>query len=754
MSYVEQPQKGIWHDQPAKRWEEGFVLGNGKMGAIVYGDLTKETIIGNHGQLFLPTRNQQAPPDMSDCVIELRQNIQAMGYEQAMERYYTVATKRGYQGLTMSDPYVPSFELIVDFNQQEMTEYKRQLNYQTGEAMMTCKHRGERIVTQSFVSRRDDLIVYRIRNLNAHLDIELKPIVYQRDELRGDFYFQQNKFKWHYNYQYKEGGYTVNGQLVTHGGTVKENKQSIRISDTKEVVLLFRIEKSLMTAPLSENITDYQWLFNRHRAIHQEMFDRVQLILPKDRNVTDNYTALMVDANNRETLPLTLIEKIYDASRYMYIASSGDVTPNLQGIWSGTFSPAWSGDYTFDTNVQLSIAQALSGHLEEGLFGFFDLIESLLPDFRRNAQYFYGCRGILSSIHSSSHGHHIHWNKDWPLVFWTAGAGWLGHWYYQYYRYTHDRQFLKERCVPYLEEVVLFYQDFLIEDEKGTYRFYPSYSAENGCGDNATQDIAVLKEVLTNLISSYKELNISIDKIAQLQSMKDKLPAYKVNKEGVFKEWLTEEKDENYNHRHFSHLYPVFQSREFIAETEPALFKAARLAFDKRREAWLESEEGETTSTHGRMHSALLATQFHLPEMIKDIFMMLLKNQCFFPSLMMSHYNQLEVFNVDGNGAFPQVIHEMLADFHHETLYLLQALPEDIYAGEIQGLQLPDMMEVLNLRWDLLSQQVRIVLVSRLNQTVKLKLPLYPKATVHDHQANGYSIFLSKDQPVILDIEW
>lgn len=754
MTYIEKPTKGIWHDQPAENWEEGLVLGNGKMGMIVFGNPNKDTVIGNHGQLFLPTRNQQPTPDMSDLVDQLRLDIQSLGYDQAIKRYENEAVKRGYQGLTMSDPFVPSFECVFDFHHlEEPTAYQRQINYQTGEAVVMYQHQKERIVTQSFVSRRDDLIVYRVRNLDGLLDVTMIPTVFEREEVTGAFFSQSHQFKWHYNYTFKEGGYTVNGQFETHGGDVSTKGNDIRITGTKEIVFLFRIEPTLMTQPLNERITDYHWLFSRHRAIHQELFDRVQLTLKKDKKTDESFTALMVDAQNKSTLPLTLLEKIYDASRYMYISSSGQVTPNLQGIWSGTFSPAWSGDYTLDTNVQLSIAQALSGHLEEGLFGFFDLIDSLLPDFRENARRFYGCRGIFSSIHASSHGHHIHWNKDWPLMFYTAGAGWLGHWYYQYYRYTHDTQFLKNRCVPYLEEVVLFFEDFLTEDPDGIYRFSPSYSAENGYCDNATQDVAVLKEVLTNLIASYHVLKVDEKKIEKLTQMKDKLPAYKINDAGALKEWLPDEKNENYNHRHFSHLYPIFQSREFTKVTEPKLFRAAQVAFDKRREAWLESDAGDTTSTHGRMHSALLATQFHLPDMIKDIFMLLIKQDCFYPSLMMSHYNNREVFNVDGNGAFPQVIHEMLADYHHHTLYLLQALPTEIESGEIQGLQLPDMMEVLNLKWDLDEKYVKLSLVSRIVQTLNLKLPLYPHAKIHNEPANDYVLALNKDQPVIIEIK-
>src|SRR5699024_8048291 len=129
--------------------------------------------------------------------------------------------------------------------------------------------------------------------------------------------------------------------------------------------------------------------------------------------------------------------------------------------------------------------------------------------------------------------------------------------------------------IPYLKECALFYEDFLTEDGTGIYRFSPSYSAENGCGDNSTQDIAVAKEVLSNLITSYQELEIDSPDIPKWEKMLRKLPDYMIDSDGVLKEWAVDGIGENFNHRHFSHLYPIFQSREFTSETEPDLWNAS-----------------------------------------------------------------------------------------------------------------------------------------------------------------------------------
>src|SRR5699024_3764833 len=223
------------------------------------------------------------------------------------------------------------------------------------------------------------------------------------------------------------------------------------IQEDEEVLLLMHIEpfKTSLEAfdqpCIKHDKPNYHALLNRHQHIHADMFQRVQLTLahPDDRLRT--VEDLMTEAKQTDMIPPALVEKLYDAGRYMFICSAGELSPNLQGLWTGTFEPAWSGDFTFDTNVQLSIASALSSRLFEGMHGFFRMIDEFMPAFRQNASLYYGCRGIMSAAHASDSGLHFHWNEDWPLHFWTCGAGWLGHWFYQYYLHTGDKGFLKEQ---------------------------------------------------------------------------------------------------------------------------------------------------------------------------------------------------------------------------------------------------------------------------------------------------------------------
>ena len=139
-----------------------------------------------------------------------------------------------------------------------------------------------------------------------------------------------------------------------------------------------------------------------------------------------------------------MLEKQFDAGRYNILCSSGDYPPNLQGIWGGTYWPAWSGDYTLNGNVQSAIAADLPANMPECFLSMFDYFDRLMPAFHDNARRLYGARGIYIPSRTSSHGYQNHFDSEWPMTFWTAGAAWFARFYYDYYLYTGDREFPRE----------------------------------------------------------------------------------------------------------------------------------------------------------------------------------------------------------------------------------------------------------------------------------------------------------------------
>lgn len=743
------PNRGVWNSRYANRWEEAMVSGNGKQGVMVFGNPKQETIIGNHCRLYLPKGDNEFVPNMAPYLGELRKIIAEEGYEKAKTYYYQKAKELGYQGLTMSDPFHPGFHMYIQTEVEDYYDYTRSTDFETGEITIDfVDNHHVHHQRKTFVSRADDVIVHSMKNSSNDVSCEINVQDYKMDLIDHLRKIDRNAIHLSNEYIHSEGGYEVSIRIEALDGEVNVEDQSVIIDHAKEVLLMMKIitfktkedRKSIDFKDLYLLNAHYDELLDRHQKIHSEIFNRVNLQLAPDKERKRNVEDLIEETKQTDTIPLALMEKLYDAGRYMFICSARELSPNLQGLWTGTFEPAWSGDFTFDTNVQLSIASALSCNLHEGLHGFFRLISEFMPEFRENARLYYGCRGIMSSAHSSNSGKHFHWNEEWPLQFWTCGAGWLGHWYYQYYLHTGDKQFLAEQVIPYLRECALFYEDFLVEDSDGTYRFTPSYSAENGCGDNSTQDIAVAKEVLRNLIQAHKELGIESPDIAKWENMLQKLPKYMINDEGILKEWAIEGKDENYNHRHFSHLYPIFQSREFTQETDPALWEASKRAFNKRLDAWLRNPDADTSSTHGRMHAALCATQFGEKDLIYEIFQMMIKNNSMYSTLMTSHYNNKEVFNVDGNGAIPQIINEMIIDGVPGKVKVLQALPDQLSQGKIEGVSLAQQIKVEKMTWDLENNHVHLSISSKIDQEVEVELPLFPNSKIEKvsncHAAN------------------
>ena len=311
----------------------------------------------------------------------------------------------------------------------------------------------------------------------------------------------------------------------------------------------------------------YEALLAPHALEHAALFDRVALDLGGGTDRAKTTEELLDLAKTKKCLPPALMEKMYDAGRYMLICSAGELLPNLQGIWTGSWKPAWSGDFTLDTNVQSAMAAACSGNLTELMEGYFRLMESFYPEWRLNAKRIYGCRGVFTNARASNTALELHWG-NWPGVFWTAGCGWLASFFTDYADYTGDNGFLEKRCLPLLREIAAFYEDFLTETDKdGHVVFIPSYNPETGCGINATMDIAVAREVLAKLIAA------GDSESAKWQALLTKLPPYPVNAKGELAEWPDGRLDPG--HRHHSQLYPCYQS--FDPSSRPTSRCARRL---------------------------------------------------------------------------------------------------------------------------------------------------------------------------------
>lgn len=743
---VSYPERGIWSKEHAEKWEEGYVVGNGELGAILYGNPLTPKLVINHHTCYLKGNPMDTIPDLADEIPELRKIIQTEGYQKGIEFFETKALEKGYPGLTMSDVYHPAAQLdfsFPDLEQNTVSDYSRKLDYEEGLIQECFRIDGEqKIFTESFVSKDRNCLYARIHS-NDSFDVSFgfndfkQEALIQKTTEHADSLMQECT--------YKDGShYSVPLKWKSINGNVTSEQNKISVKETKDLVFAVSFNKNTK----SLNVEDFDAIKAEHISRHRNDYQSVSLDLVSQTERARSYEALIEDMVSTKEVPLVLYEKFYDASRYVIQSMSGQALPNLQGIWSGDFHPAWSGDFTFDTNVQLAIASYASLGWFEGFKGFFDQMEKYLDDFKENAEKYYGCRGYLVPVHASTRALHVHWNSEWPLIFWTAGAGWLAHFYQEYYVYTLDKEFLRETAVPFYIETLQFYEDFLM-NEKNTVVLRPSYSAENGMGDTSTMDVAVIKDTIKNLTESLLVLGKELPE--RCTRLLNHLPDYLIDDEGVIKEWIDDRTVENHNHRHFSNLYPVFQSKEVTKDT-PVLWEASQKAFDKRLQAWLLSEDGDTSSSHGRMHAAMCAVALERPDDVESALNALLINRSFNPSLVTSHYNQGEVFNVDANGSFPKVIHDSLVYVDRPgEITLFKATPQWLNKGTIKGMRLPSGITVEEMEWDLDDRYCKLTLVSSEPTDVIIKLQDNYRFKNGEGEFE-LSVSLKKDEPAILDL--
>jgi len=737
------PAHGTASIAPAANWEYAFVSGNGTQGAMVFGHPHDETIVANHARLFLPLGSREILPDLAKYVPELRRIIRQKGYKEAMAFFLGKAREQGFPGLMWTDPIHPGFFLNIQMpNSGAVKDYVRTKDFATGEVTVRWTDLGGRWIERLFVSRPDNVIVLSLRcdgEGKTSCSVTIPPIAEKR--IKSSRSARKSVLTCHNVYVHGKGGYDGAVRVVPRDGiAVACDGNSVNIAGADEVVILMRIEPFARVADsnldkLGESLSalpaDYDKLFAPHAKAHRAIFDRVSIDLGATQAERALPSEVLLDRAAKTHKPsLALLEKMYDGGRYMFICAAGELPPNLQGIWTGTWRPNWSGDFTLDTNVQAAIGSGLSCDMPEGMEGYFSFIESIAGDWRENAKKYYGSDGLFAGTRASNTGLHLHWGT-WPGVFWTAGAGWLAHWFYDHYRYTGDKEFLARRTIPILKGIARFYEDFLVTGADGKYEFIPAYSPETGCGINPTMDVAVAREVLTNLIEGCRDLGIDADSIPKWQAMLDKMPDYRINDKGELAEWITSDNPERYGHRHHSHLYPVFQSFEFTPEKTPKLWQAAKKATLAKI-----ASNGEQSS-FGRMQSGIAAARLGMAEAAYGRLAIMAVKKSMYPSMITSHEPNGRILNTDGNGSIPELLNMMLLFSWPGRLDLLAALPDELPKGTVRGVLARRQIRINRLTWNKPAGTIHLELTSQTGQTITLRLPNSKKIEKLEVTAGG-----------------
>ncbi|MVN23080.1 glycosyl hydrolase family 95 catalytic domain-containing protein [Mucilaginibacter arboris] len=742
-NYFQVPKRGVTSWQPAANWEHSLLTGNGTMGALVIGQPHDETIILSHALLYLPQKRSGKDFEQAGKLTEIRQLIQEGKFTEASQVPVKLREEQGYAD--QRDPFIPAFQIKVEQQPSNIKRYQRSTNFETGEAIVDWQDELGTFERKVFVSRADSLVVLSIKGtgkINCSMNFEHVPIEWNQwkfvnenvGEMKagaeGQWLTYQSSFKNH-----NPGGlqgYEGAGRLILKGGSSKVENGKLMITNADEVLLLTKIMPSyhyessnlpLLKQQLEAKNTDYQAMLLLHTKIHGELFNRMKL----DLNATAQQRAL----NNEEMLlqvkkepAAAQIERAFDAGRYNIISSMGTNPPNLQGLWSGNWSSPWTGGFTTDGNLPTAVSIALPGNMPELMKAYFSYHEKLMDDFRKEAKLLYNCRGIHIPAQITTTGVETDFGGTWCLTFWTGAAGWTAHYFYDYWLYTGDQDFLKNHAYPFMKEAALFYEDFLKTGKDGKYLFNPSYSPENNPANspsqatlNATMDVMIAKQLLRNCINAAKALKTDQAKIAQWKNMLAKMPAYEINKDGALQEWCTPDLQDNYSHRHSSHLYALYDEVDPDFANNPKLTAAANVAIEKRMKFRIDEGGGEMA--FGLVQLALASAHIGQAEKAQQIVEWL--SSKYWTTGMGSFHNVGGLFNTDISGGLPYVITQMLTYADPGKIALLPALPKEWTKGKIEGVLLRGQVEVKSLTWD--GKHVEAVLQSQMNQKVELQLP-------------------------------
>ena len=557
------PERGFVSSQPARTWEEGLLSGNGTIGVNVLSRPLDERIIFTHERLFMPMGAPVVPRDQSTRLSEIRQLIARGLYSQACKLQFDLS---GQDGFMYPDFFVPAFDLVIRSEAQgEVREYARAVDFQTGEAIVRWSDDRGTFERKVFVSRTDGVAVLQITGpkpgtIDCRLRLDPRE---PSDEFNDDsdiLNSSNEMFKEHvadiestadesslryrnrYTKAYPGSIHALEGfaRVVAVGGTTEAQadgtlviKGADRILALVDIRLLDDPSKSefdAMAASLAELPADFGRLLEGHARLHGELFNRMRLDLGGGAD-HQRTTEELLEASSYESMNRALIEKEFDASRYNIISSTGELPPVLQGVWGGTYVPGWASDFTHNGNLPSAIASYLMGNMPELMLSYTSYIESIMPGMEINARHLFGARGIVLPSRSTTHGYNNAFNADFAGGMWVGGAGWAAHFFYDYYLYTGDREFLARHALPFMEKAVLFFEDYLYEGPDGRFIFSPTQSPENTPGNsnsqasfNATMDVAVAKELLANTIEASRELGRNEKKIPLWEEMLTKMP--------------------------------------------------------------------------------------------------------------------------------------------------------------------------------------------------------------------------------------